>query len=83
MPAHLAGQQFLALDERAAGLHEVVDDDDVTAPRLALLQPHDALVPVPHLGADHLPQRRMNTLLHRHNLATTLHIWQHTGEFAV
>ncbi len=52
--ARLALQQALALDERAAALHEVVDDDDVAPAWRPLLQAHDALVAVAHLGADHL-----------------------------
>lgn len=53
--AHFGGaercEHLLALDERAAGLDEVVDDDDVASHRVALLQLHDALVPLPHLRA--------------------------------
>ena len=58
MRTHLRGQQLLALDERAAGLDQVVHDDHVAPARLALLQAHDPLVAVAHLGADHLRGRQ-------------------------
>jgi hypothetical protein len=44
----------VALDQRAAALHQVVHDDHVPALRLALLEAHDALAAVAHLGAYHL-----------------------------
>ncbi len=56
---HLRGEQALALYERAAGLDQVVHDDDVPALGHALLQAHDALVAVAHLGADHLRARAL------------------------
>mmetsp|Transcript_12904 Transcript_12904/g.33433 ORF Transcript_12904/g.33433 Transcript_12904/m.33433 type:complete len:339 (-) Transcript_12904:246-1262(-) len=54
--AHVLGplhrKQLLTLDQRPSGLHQVVHNDHVLPRRLALLEPHDALVAVPHLGAD-------------------------------
>ena len=41
-----------ALVERAAGLHQVVDDDDVLIARVAVLHTHDAAIAVAHLAAD-------------------------------
>ena len=55
--AHLSGQQLLALHQGSPRLHKVVHNDDVAPPRLALLQPHNPLVAVPHLGADDLQQK--------------------------
>ncbi len=41
-----------ALVQRAARLHQVVDDDDAPARGVAVLHRDDALVAVPHLAAD-------------------------------
>ena len=41
-----------ALVQRAAGLHQVIDDYDVLITRVAVLHTHDAAITVAHLAAD-------------------------------
>ena len=55
---HLGLEELLALGEGATRLDQVVHDDHVPAARGALLQAHDALVAVAHLGADDLRQQQ-------------------------
>ena len=47
-------EHLAALDQGTPRLHQVVHDDDVLPLRLALLQRHESLVALPHLGADNL-----------------------------
>ena len=51
---YLGLDQLLALHEGTAGLHQVIHNDHVPALGRALLEPHDALVPIAHLGANDL-----------------------------
>lgn len=46
-------QHFHTLDQGAPGLDQVVDDDNMAASRVPFLEPHDPLVPLADLGADH------------------------------
>ena len=47
-------EQLLALDQGTPRLHQVVDDDDVAPRRFTLLELHQPLVSLPHLGAHNL-----------------------------